>query len=197
MVNKAIATDSFSLIDDGKLESGLGNASVDDEGNPTRSTTIIEKGVLKNFLYDTITACQAGVSSTGNAKRTSETLGRAYLTPPEPLPNNLIVEIGDYSTEELIQETAKGVLVNSIDYAFPLVPERGYFSMTSSVPAFIIEDGQIVAHAQNMATSGMLSDVLMKITGVGKNARQSINVGSLVTTCPYLKIEDMALSKNT
>jgi PmbA protein len=196
MLNKVIATDSFSLIDDGKLEDGLGSASVDDEGNPTRSTTIIEKGVLKNFLYDAITACQAGASSTGNAKRTSETLGRAYLTPPEPLPNNLIVKIGDYSTDELIQETSKGVLINSIDYAFPLVPERGYFNMTSSFPAFIIEDGQIVGHAQNIATSGVLSEVLMKIRGVGKHTRQSINVGSLVTTCPHLKIEDVAFSKS-
>lgn len=196
MLDKVVAAGSFSLIDNGRSEGGLGSALTDDEGTPTRSTTIIENGVLKNFLYDALTAYLRGVTSTGNARRASETLGRTYLTPPEPLPTNLIVRNGDYSPDELIEETRKGVLMDSIDYSFPLVPERGYFNITSSFPALIIENGRIVGHAQNAAVSGDLREVLMKISGIGEYARQSSHIGSLAASCPHLKMGDMVFSKS-
>jgi predicted Zn-dependent protease len=196
MLDKVVAAHSFSLIDNGRVEGGLGSAMIDDEGTPTRSTTIIENGVLKNFLYDALTACPSGSASTGNARRASETLGRTYLTPPEPLPTNLIVGNGEHSPEELVEETGKGILMNSIDYTFPLVPERGYFSMMSSFPALVIEKGEIVGHAQNVAISGELKEVLMKISDIGRYARQSIHIGSMATTCPDLKMRDMVFSKS-
>jgi PmbA protein len=195
MLKKVIATDSFSLIDDGRVVGGLGSASIDDEGTPTRSTTIIENGILKNFLYDALTACVAGVVSTGNARRASETLGRTYLTPPEPAPSNLIVRNGDISPDELIRETAKGVLVHSIDYAFPLVPEQGYFSMMSSFPLLMIDNGEIVGQTQNVTVSGDLREVLMKIIGIGKYPQQTIHIGSLTATCPHVKMRDVVFSK--
>jgi predicted Zn-dependent protease len=196
MLDRMVAASPFSLIDNGRSEAGLGSAMMDDEGTPTGSTTVIENGVLKNFLYDTLTACLSGATSTGNARRASETLGRTYLTPPEPLPTNLIVRNGDYSPDELIEETRKGVLMDSIDYSFPLVPERGYFNITSSFPALIIENGRIVGHAENLTVSGDLREALMKTSGIGKYARQSIHIGSLATSCPHLRMRDMVFSKS-
>jgi PmbA protein len=196
MSDKAVAADCFSLIDDGRVEGGLGSATIDDEGTTTKSTTIVEKGVLRNFLYDTLTACVVGAVSTGNARRLSETLGRTYLAPPEPLPTNLIVRNGDYSPEELVEETGKGVQIDSFDYTFPLVPERGYFSIMSSSPALVIEKGVVVGHARNLAFQGELKEVLMKICGVGRYARQSIHIGSLATSCPHVKMREVALAKS-
>jgi PmbA protein len=194
MLNRKIAADSFSLSDDGRVEGGLNSAIVDDEGSSTRSTPIIKNGVLKGFLYDTLSASSSGVVSTGNAKRASDTLGRQYLTPPEPLPTNLVVERGDYSPEELIEETKEGILVNSLDYAFPLVPERGLFSMTSSLPVLLIEKGEEKGYTQNLTLSGQLSEFLTRITGIGKNLGQSMFIGSIATLSPHLKINDMSVS---
>lgn len=194
MLNRKIAVDSFSLLDDGRAEGGFNSAEVDDEGTPTKSTTIIENGVLTGFLYDTLTAHWSGTSSTGNARRASDTLGRQYLTPPEPLPTNLALERGDYDPEELIEDTKEGVLIKSFDYVFPLVPERGYFTMTSSLPALIIKDGEEESYTQNLTLSGELNSTLKQITGIGKNLRQSMFIGSIATFSPHLRIKDMAVS---
>jgi PmbA protein len=193
-LNKRIAVDSFSLIDDGRAQDGVGTALLDDEGTPTKSTTIVEDGLLKCFLYDTLTACWSEQSSTGNAKRASDTLGRTYLKPPEPLPTNLTVKSGDYDSEELIEETKEGILLNSIDYTFPLIPERGYSSFGSSYPALVIENGKVEGYIQNITISGELNDILTKICGIGKKTEQSAFIGSIITSSPHVRIGDMALS---
>jgi predicted Zn-dependent protease len=194
MLKKKVAAESFSLADQGRIKGGIGSAIVDDEGNPTKSTTIIENGTLKGFLYDTLTACWSEESSTGNARRASDTLGRTYLMAPEPLPTNLVTERGDYGSEELIEETKEAILVNSIDYAFPLVPERGYFNMTSSLPMLLIEHGEIEGYTENVTVSDELSKALTRVNGIGKDLQQSTNIGSTVTFSPYLRIKDMTVS---
>jgi len=194
MSNTRVAVESFSLKDQGRIKGGIGSAIVDDEGNPTRTTTIIKNGLLKGFLYDILTACRSEESSTGNARRASDTLGRTYLRAPEPLPTNLVIESGDYGSEELIEETKEAVLLDSIDYTFPLVPERGYFSVTSSLPALLIEKGEIEGYTQNLTISDELSKALTRVSGIGKDIQQSTYLGSTVTFSPYLRIRDMAIS---
>jgi PmbA protein len=194
MLNKKTAADSFSLSDDGRVEGGLSSADVDDEGSSTRSTPIIKNGVLTGFLYDTLSASSSGMVSTGNARRASDTLGRQYLTPPEPLPTNLVVGRGDYSPEELIEETKEGILVSSFDYAFPLVPERGLFSMTSSLPVLLIEKGEEKGYTQNLTLSGQLGEFLTRITGIGKNLGQSMFIGSIATLSPHVKVDGVSTS---
>jgi predicted Zn-dependent protease len=195
LLDDKVAADSFSLIDNGRVEDGLGSAIVDDEGTPTGPTAIIENGVLKGFLYDILTACQSGTASTGNARRASDTLGRTYLAHPEPLPTNLIVRNGDYSSDELIEETEKGILIDSLNYTFPLVPERGYFSIMSSFPALLVENGEIVGHVLDITISDELREALMKISGVGNLAQQSLHIGSVVAITPHLRMRDMAVSQ--
>jgi len=194
MLNTKVAAESFSLADHGRIKGGIGSAIVDDEGNPTKSTMIIENGLLKGFLYDTLTACWSGECSTGNARRASDTLGRTYLMAPEPLPTNLVIERGDYGSEELIEETKEAILVNSIDYAFPLVPERGYFNVTSSLPVLVIENGEIEGYTENVRVSDELSKALTRVSGIGKDMQQSTYMGSTVTFSPYLRIKDMPVS---
>jgi PmbA protein len=194
MLNSRVATEPFSLIDYGRMRSGIGSSVVDDEGSPTRSTKIIRNGVLNAFLYDTVTACLSGETSTGNARRASDTIGRTYVTPPEPLPTNLVIERGDYDYDELVEETKEGALVNSIGYAFPLVPERGYYNVDCNSSASIIENGEITGYTQNLTISGELSKTLTKIDGVGKEAQQSAYIGSIMTSSPHLKMKDVTVS---
>lgn len=194
MLNTKVSADSFSLRDDGHLKGGIGSATIDDEGTPTRETKIVERGTLRGFLYDTLSACWSDTSSTGNARRASDALGRTYLAPPEPTPTNLVVESGDFSPEELVEETKHGVLIDSINYTFHLVPERGYFNMTSNFPSLIIENGEIEACTQNISISDELCKTLMKIGGIGKNVGQFAFLGSIMTSVPHLKINNMPIS---
>ncbi|MCJ7580719.1 MAG: TldD/PmbA family protein, partial [Candidatus Aminicenantes bacterium] len=68
-LDMAISSDLITIIDDGTLPKGLGSKWFDGEGVPTQKRIIVERGVLKNFMYNTITAKRAGVKSTGNASR--------------------------------------------------------------------------------------------------------------------------------
>ena len=61
----------MSIYDDGTLEDGLNSSSIDGEGTPSQRTTLIENGILKNFLYDIYTSRKGGVESTGNGMRGS------------------------------------------------------------------------------------------------------------------------------
>jgi PmbA protein len=191
MLNRRVASESFSLLDNGRAEGGIASASVDDEGTPTRSTKVVEKGVLRNFLYDTVTAGVSGANTTGNARRVSDAVGRSYSAPPEPLATNLAVECGDFSFDELIEETKSGLIIDSIGYTFHLVPERGYFNIVNNVPVLVVENGQIEGQIRKVTISGELVETLMKIDGIGKEDRQSAWLGSMVAFSPHLRIKDM------
>lgn len=190
MTNKRVASESFSLIDNGRAPGGLASAEVDDEGTPTRLTKVVERGVLKTFLNDTLSASLNETDTTANARRASDTLGRTYMTPPKPLPTNLIVEKGNHSLDELVEATKTGIIINSIGYTFHLVPELGYFNIVSNSPALVVENGKIKGYAQNTAFTGKLVETLMNIDGIGKDVRQSASLGSMVCFSPYLRIRD-------
>jgi len=68
-LNQKIASDLITIIDDGLLPKGLASRPFDGEGVPTQKRAIVEKGILKSFMYNTIVAKRAGVKSTGNASR--------------------------------------------------------------------------------------------------------------------------------
>jgi PmbA protein len=193
MLNKSVASESFSLVDNGHAEGGIASASVDDEGTPTRSTRIFENGVFRNFLYDTLTASLNESESTGNARRASDTIGRTYLASPEPLGTNLVVQHGDFNFEELVEMTDSGLIVNSIGYTFYLAPERGYFNVVSNVPALVVEKGRIKGRTRRATVSGKLVDTLQNIDGIGKKTSQSVSLGSLAAFSPYLRIRNMTV----
>jgi predicted Zn-dependent protease len=191
MLNRRVASDSFSLSDNGRADGGIASSSVDDEGTPTRSTDVIANGVLRNFLYDSVSAIGSGAETTGNARRVSDGIGRSYLAPPEPLPTNLVVKPGDSSLDELVEETRSGLIIDSIGYTFHLVPERGYFNIVSSMPALVIENGRIEGLVRKASISGELLETLMKIEGIGKQAQQSSWLGAMVAFSPHLRIKNI------
>jgi PmbA protein len=193
MLKMTVASESFSMLDNGQIEDGIASACIDDEGTPTRSTVIFGNGVFSNFLFDTLTASLYESKTTGNARRVSDTLGRTYINPPEPLPTNLVVAPGDFSPEELVEMTNSGAIIDSIGYTFHLVPERGYFSMMSNVPAQVVENGRIKGRTGNATVSGSLVETLPKIEGIGKELRQSTFLGSAATFSPHLRIRDISL----
>jgi len=87
-MDQKIASELVTLIDDGTRAKGLGSQPFDGEGVPTQKRTIIEKGVLKGFMYNTIVAKRAGVKSTGNASR------RGFTSLPGIGAHNFYMEAG-------------------------------------------------------------------------------------------------------
>ena len=85
-LGEELAVPELSIYDDGLIEAGIETSASDDEGVPSQRTTVIEKGVLKTYLYDSYTAGKAGVKSTGNGSRSS------YTSPPSVGLRNFIID---------------------------------------------------------------------------------------------------------
>lgn len=117
-----VARESVSVFDDGRLPLGLGSSPCDDEGTPQRRRAVIERGVFRGGLYDTLHAAAFQVAATGNARRDS-TLFQPWFhfdRSPVALQTNLVIPPGDGGTEaELAESVGEGIWVDQLGYAFP------------------------------------------------------------------------------
>ncbi len=159
-----VASENITIVDDGLLKNGLNTSIFDGEGIPRRKTTIIEKGVLKNFIYDHYWGVRAGKESTGNASRND------YASMPRIAPSNLVILPGDYDKNELIKETKKGLLIDGFQGAHSSNPETGEFSVVAT-PAWYVENGELRA-VRGVMIAGNLYELLEKVDALTRTSRQ-------------------------
>ncbi|MGP3667008.1 MAG: TldD/PmbA family protein [Candidatus Bathyarchaeota archaeon] len=181
-VGEQVASENLTFFDDGLLEDGLRTWSFDDEGTPSQKTVLIEKGVLRGFIYDKYHADKEGKESTGNAYRVPYP---SYASTLKIEPTNLIIQPGKYSKDELLNEVKNGLLIQNLQGAHSSNPESGEFS-TVATPAWYIRDGEIRYPVRGVMISGNIYDVLRKATCVGKDVRK---IGFLVS--PWIVVEDV------
>ena len=112
-LGSAVATEDFSLIDDGRHPKGIASKKIDDEGVPKKETQLIEDGVLQNYRCDTYYSNKLSSSirefvSTGNGFRLGADPGRNHSTTPRIQSTNLVIKPGKLSIYELMEDTKKG-----------------------------------------------------------------------------------------
>lgn len=178
-IGQRIATDGFTMIDDGLLEKGLGTSQSDDEGVPSQRTPVIEDGILKSFLYDYYTASKEGRESTGNGIRGS------YSMSPKVGVRNIRFE---YPRCDIVRETDKGIFVNSIIGAHTANPISGEFSVECR-NAFIVKDGVLEKPVKSMMIAGNVFDLLNKVDGM---SREEKFVGPIVA--PTVKVLEVKVT---
>ncbi|MDO8724932.1 MAG: TldD/PmbA family protein [Candidatus Methanoperedens sp.] len=161
-----IANEKLSLTDDGTLSGGMGTASTDDEGTPSRKNELVKNGTLTSFIYDCYTAGKEKRESTGNAVRGS------FTSTPSISIRNLIV---DYPRSDITGETNKGVIVNSVIGAHTANPISGDFSVEAR-NSFLIKDGEISSPIKSMMISGNIFELLKNIDGAGTEVRRVSNI---------------------
>jgi PmbA protein len=163
-----VASENINIIDDGIMRGGWQTRPFDDEGHPTQKTPVIEKGVLKNYLYDTYTALKANMESTGNAHR------YFYWTAPQPLPNNLILNPGKASSEEMIQETKKGIYIEETIGEWLSNPVSGNLNATVT-HGYLVENGELAEPIKGVVISGNFYELLKNgIEIIGNDLRNSM-----------------------
>lgn len=178
-IGKQIASESFSLVDDGLLEAGLGTREFDDDGIRQQTVKLIDRGTLQGFLYDNYTANKDGHESTGNSSRD-------YRSFPSPQPNNLILQAGEAKEEELIEDVKKGVYLVETIGAWLSNPISGDLSATA-VNAFLIENGELTKPVKGIIISGNFFDILHSKIDLIANDLQ--NSGS--TYSPSVRVNEM------
>jgi len=150
-LDQAFASPLLTIIDDGLMPKGTGSAPFDGEGVATQKRVLVDKGVLKGFLHNSYTAKRAGVVSTGNASR------RGFTSLPGIGTHNLYVEAGQYTPEEIIRATRRGLLVKEVT-GYGINPVNGNFSGGAS--GLWIENGEIKHPVKGVTIAGSAAEVL-------------------------------------
>ncbi len=157
-LNQQIASEHLTIIDDGTQAKGLSSQPFDGEGVPTQRRVIVDKGILKGFMYNTIVAKRAGVKSTGNASR------GGFGSLPGIGPHNFYMDAGKSNRQDIIQSTNKGLLVKGVT-GYGINPVNGNFSGGAS--GFWIEGGKIIHPVKGLTIAGTADKILNGIEIVG------------------------------
>ena len=178
-----IASENITIVDDGTVKGGWLTRPFDDEGHPTQRTIIVEKGVLKNYIYDTYTALKENRKSTGNALR------RRYWMAPQPSPSNLILQPGKTSVEEMIKETDRGIYVEETIGEWLSNPVSGNLNATVT-HGYLIENGEFKEPIKGVVIAGNFYELLKGgIEIIGNDLR---NVGGNYS--PTVKIAELTIA---
>jgi len=159
-LDQKIAPELLTIIDDGTRPKGMRSKPFDGEGVPTQKRTIVDKGVLKGFLYNTIAAKRARVKSTGNASR------GGFTSVPGIGAHNFFMAAGNSSPEEIIKATKVGLLLRSVT-GYGINPVNGNFSGGAS--GFWIQNGKIAFPVKGLTVAGNAFDMLNAIDMVGND----------------------------
>jgi len=178
-IGEKVASENVTIYDDGLFSGGLRTWKFDGEGVPQQKTPIIEKGVLRNFLYDNYTAKKEGKESTGNAARAG------YLSTPSLEATNFHFMPGNKSPEELISEVDDGLIVYYLQGAHSSNPASGEFSVVAT-PAWRIKNGEIAYATKGAMLAGNVFQLLKNISALADNERK---IGQLVA--PWVRIENV------
>ncbi len=161
MIGQRVGSDLVTVVDDATLPGKRGSFNFDDEGTPAQRTVLVEKGILKTFMYDYRMAAKTGSQSTGNGRRES------YMYPPIARMTNTIIEPGQSDPASILKSVDKGLLVlrmgggevNTVNGDFVFEVEEGY----------MIEAGEKGEPVRGATLTGNGPRVLMDIDMVGSD----------------------------
>jgi len=178
-MDKKIGSGLITIIDDGTRAKGLGSQPFDGEGVPTQKRTIVEKGVLKGFMYNTIVAQRAGKKSTGNASR------GGYRSIPGIGPHNFYMVNGDTPPQEIIKSTKTGLWLKGVT-GYGINPVNGHFSGGAS--GFWIENGKVAFPVKGLTIAGTAFDMLNSIDVLGNDLDLNLSF-----TAPTFRIKNIQI----
>jgi PmbA protein len=160
-INQEIFDERLTIIDDGSIDWMPGSAPSDDEGVHTCRKPLIESGTVKNLYHTLETAYSFNDTFTGNGKR-------GFNSPPIASPTNIIVLPGDVTTEELIEDLQRGIVVQEAVLRNSSNAFSGEIIVDVTQSQFI-QDGSIEGNLNSFALSFNLFDVAKKLNTIGRN----------------------------
>jgi len=169
-VGERVAAEGVTVVDDGTIASRRGSLQMDDEGNSTQCTTLIENGILKGYLQDSLNARLMGVPVTGNARRES------YAHLPMPRMTNTYMLNGNKDPQEIIASVKHGLY--AVNFGGGQVDITSGKFVFSTSEAYMIEDGKITHPVKGATLIGNGPDVLTRISMIGNDMALDPGVGT-------------------
>lgn len=158
-LNEKVFSDQITIIDDPRNLDAIHMQNYDDEGHPTYTKTLIDKGVFKTILHNTRSAIKMNAESTGNGFKSG-----AGATGVSPM--NLYIQNGDQSFEKLLKEMDNGVVITDLQGMHAGVDfVSGNFSLQAK--GYLVENGQKVRPLTLITVAGNFFDLLSDVWAVG------------------------------
>lgn len=169
-IGERVAAPGVTVVDDGTLFERRGSLNIDDEGNPSQRTVLIEDGILQGYLQDDLNARLMGVSSTGNGRRESF----AHL--PLPRMTNTTMVAGNKDPEEIIRSVHQGIYaVNFGGGQVDITSGKFVFSMSE---AYLIEGGRVTRPIKGATLIGSGPEAMTRVCMIGNDMRLDPGVGT-------------------
>ncbi len=168
-IGEKVASELCTVIDDGTIQNRRGSLSIDDEGIPSQKTTLIEKGILKEYIQDKLNASLMGMSVTGNGRRES------YAHLPLPRMTNTYMLPGESTLEEMIQSVDKGIYAVNFNGGQVDITSGQFVFVADE--AYMIEEGKVTKPIKGATLIGNGLEVMQKIKMVGNDFALDSGVG--------------------
>lgn len=168
-LGEQVAAKGVTVVDDGTLPGRRGSLNIDDEGNPTQCTTLIEDGILKGYIQDTLNARLMKMPVTGNARRES------YAALPMPRMTNTYMLNGDKDPREIIESVKHGIYAANFGGGQVDIT-NGKFVFSAS-EAYMIEDGKITYPVKGATLIGNGPEALKYVSMIGNDMALDTGVG--------------------
>ncbi len=170
LMGQQVASKGVTVVDDGTLADRRGSLTVDDEGTPSQSTTLIEDGVLVGYMQDRQNARLMGMTPTGNGRR------QGYAHIPMPRMTNTYMLAGEHDPKEIIASVKKGLY--AVNFGGGQVDITSGKFVFSAAEAYLIENGRIGPAVKGATLIGNGPDVLTKVSMVGNDMALDPGIGT-------------------
>jgi TldD protein len=169
-IGERVAAPGVTVVDDGTIPERRGSLAIDDEGNATQRTVLIENGVLRGYMQDALNARLMKSAPTGNGRRES------YAHVPMPRMTNTYMLNGERNPEEILRSVKKGLYaVNFGGGQVDIVSGKFVFS---AAEAYIVENGEVKYPVKGATLIGNGPDVLTRVSMVGNDLALDPGVGT-------------------
>ena len=169
LIGQRVAAKGVTVIDQGNIAERRGSLNIDDEGNETRRTVLIEDGILTGYMQDETNARLMGASPTGNGRRES------YSSAPMPRMTNTFMENGTHEAEEIIASIQKGIY--AVNFGGGQVDITSGKFVFSASEAWWVENGKLQYPVKGATIIGNGPEVLKHVSMIGNDSNLDTGIG--------------------
>ena len=168
-IGQRVAAKGVTVLDDGTIADRRGSLNIDDEGHATQRNVLIEDGILKGYMQDSLNARLMGVKPTGNGRRES------YAHVPMPRMTNTYMLAGTQTREEIVASIKRGLYATNFGGGQVDIT-NGKFVFSAS-EAFWVENGKILYPVKGATIVGSGPEAMTRVSMIGNDLQLDTGVG--------------------
>jgi len=170
LIGQKVASEKVTVVDNGLMPGRRGSINMDDEGNPTQETVLIENGILKGYLSDKLSSRLMGTPNTGSGRRES------YHHIPMPRMTNTYMLNGEDAPEDIIKSVQRGLY--AVNFGGGSVDITSGKCVFSASEAYLIEDGKVTRPVKGATLIGNGPEALKYVSMVGNDLALDEGIGT-------------------